>query len=177
MTYNIAGLGLIALVLFGSGCTTLVQDRRNDEMRHRMENQRLRADVDRLSQRLDGVVEAQQDCYREVRTIDDSLQKKGAVTDGRLDALEQQVSGGAAAREAMKRELVGTLSGRITEAINSSPVATQSSENGYEHSVRAGETLSEIAAAYGVTVPALIKANRLTNPDSLRIGQKLFIPE
>jgi LysM repeat protein len=44
------------------------------------------------------------------------------------------------------------------------------------HSVRRGETLSTIAAQYGIDVDALAKANRLGDADLVIIGQKLVIP-
>jgi len=46
-----------------------------------------------------------------------------------------------------------------------------------QHTVRAGETLTVIAARYGVGVQALMQKNKITDPDSLREGQKLAIPE
>jgi len=36
---------------------------------------------------------------------------------------------------------------------------------------------SRTAAAYGVTVRSIVEANDIPNPDRLRVGQKLFIPE
>jgi membrane-bound lytic murein transglycosylase D len=42
--------------------------------------------------------------------------------------------------------------------------------------VRRGDTLSGIAATFGVTVPELVAANELRNRHSLAIGQRLFIP-
>jgi len=47
---------------------------------------------------------------------------------------------------------------------------------GAEHRVRKGETLSEIAASYGVSVRAVKTANNLANADSLSIGQTLQMP-
>jgi len=44
------------------------------------------------------------------------------------------------------------------------------------HVVQAGETLSVIAARYGVTVEAIVAANGLVDPDVLRVGQRLAIP-
>jgi LysM repeat protein len=49
--------------------------------------------------------------------------------------------------------------------------------SGYEHVVKVGETLSQIAAAYKVKAQAIIDANNITNPNTVRPGQKLFIPE
>jgi nucleoid-associated protein YgaU len=45
------------------------------------------------------------------------------------------------------------------------------------HTVSAGETLSQIARAHGVSLKALMKANGITDPDSLLAGQKLTVPE
>lgn len=44
------------------------------------------------------------------------------------------------------------------------------------HKVVKGDTLGEIAKAYGTTVNAIVEANDIKNPDDIRIGQKLIIP-
>lgn len=49
-------------------------------------------------------------------------------------------------------------------------------EAGNVHIVRPGDTLSSIAAQYGVSAQALMAANNLTNPDFIYVGQKLVIP-
>src|SRR5690606_11848779 len=46
----------------------------------------------------------------------------------------------------------------------------------FTHEVRRGETLSQIAAAYGVDVETIVVANELVNPDRLRPGDRLLIP-
>jgi len=46
-----------------------------------------------------------------------------------------------------------------------------------QHTVRAGETLTTIAARYGVGVQALMEKNQISDPKSIREGQKLAIPE
>lgn len=48
---------------------------------------------------------------------------------------------------------------------------------GYEHVVEKGQTLSEIARGYGKSLDAIMKANKITNPSNIRVGQKLFIPD
>ncbi len=53
---------------------------------------------------------------------------------------------------------------------------TPSTVSGIEYVVRAGDTLYGIALRYGVTVQAIVNANNITNPDRLRIGQRLIIP-
>ena len=44
------------------------------------------------------------------------------------------------------------------------------------HVVRAGETLSGIAARYGTTATALAKRNHLKNPNLIVVGQRLKVP-
>ncbi len=44
------------------------------------------------------------------------------------------------------------------------------------HVVKPGETLSQIALRYGVTVDALQTANKITDPNVLLAGQRLVIP-
>ncbi len=49
-------------------------------------------------------------------------------------------------------------------------------DQGGTHVVRSGETLSSIAAKHGVSATALARANGITNPDRIKIGQVLVIP-
>jgi LysM repeat protein len=49
-------------------------------------------------------------------------------------------------------------------------------DSGGTHVVRAGETLSSIAAQHGVSATALARANGITNPDLIRVGQRLVVP-
>lgn len=44
------------------------------------------------------------------------------------------------------------------------------------HTVQAGETLSRIAALYGLSTSALARANGIADPDRIRAGQRLVIP-
>lgn len=45
-----------------------------------------------------------------------------------------------------------------------------------EHRVAPGETLSQIAAGYGVSLGALLQANRIADPNAVFPGQPLLIP-
>ena len=42
--------------------------------------------------------------------------------------------------------------------------------------MQSGDTLSEIAAAYGLPIPAIMEANGITNPDAIFAGQILELP-
>src|SRR6476619_6353489 len=44
------------------------------------------------------------------------------------------------------------------------------------YTVRSGDTLSQIASRYPSSVSALAKANHISNPNLIRIGQKLTVP-
>ena len=42
--------------------------------------------------------------------------------------------------------------------------------------VRSGETLSDIAVRHGVSLSKLMRANGISNPDLVVVGQRLVIP-
>ena len=44
------------------------------------------------------------------------------------------------------------------------------------HIVQPGETLWSIASRYGVAPQAIMRANGITNPNAISVGQRLFIP-
>ena len=104
----------------------------------------------------------------------------------RITALESQLRALDAARERDRKEMIDTLTTRISQVVGASskprPAATASRprtsgpQEGYEHVVEAGQTLSAIASAYNVSSKSIIDANNLANPNALRVGQKLFIP-
>jgi LysM repeat protein len=54
--------------------------------------------------------------------------------------------------------------------------ASSSSTGGRTYVVKKGDYLSRIAAKYGVTVDAIVKANNLKNASLIYAGQKLIIP-
>ena len=64
-----------------------------------------------------------------------------------------------------------TLTPIPTEGPPASPTPTP-----VVHLVRAGESLTLIAAQYGVTVEAIVQANQLSDPNSIYAGQQLIIP-
>ena len=44
------------------------------------------------------------------------------------------------------------------------------------HIVEAGDTLYDLAQKYDTTIEAIVEANDLPDPNSLKLGQKLIIP-
>jgi putative chitinase len=63
----------------------------------------------------------------------------------------------------------------ILTALPAAVMAAPASSGNY-HKVRHGETLSEIAKHYGVTLWALAEANDISNPNHIYAGQHLYIP-
>jgi len=67
------------------------------------------------------------------------------------------------------------LDGVAGSAVASAPSATPAA-GPRTYTVKSGDTLTKIAARFGVKLSALISANRLPNPNLLRVGQVLTIP-
>ncbi len=49
-------------------------------------------------------------------------------------------------------------------------------KSGVKHTIQPGQTLTDVASAYGVSVNQIVKATGLDNPDSIKIGQKVLVP-
>lgn len=101
-----------------------------------------------------------------------------------LSALQRQVQALDAAREKDKREIYDDISKKVASLIKTAtPAAAASrskstgSQTGYEHVVQPGESLSQIAKAYGVKMSVIVSENSLKSADTIRVGQKLFIPD
>ena len=67
---------------------------------------------------------------------------------------------------------------RIAAALGATAVAAMpASVIASTYVVHPGDTLTDIALRHGTTVSALVEANQLANPNLLRIGQLLHIPD
>lgn len=159
------------------GCITLGQDRRNAEMRDRAQVANLRATVQRLEERVEGLATTQQDLYREVDAVRTQLRSNGDDAAARLDRVETSLKSADAAHEQLRKEIVDDITGKMAGMMKQRSASGGGSRNGYEHVVQPGQTLSEIAPAYKSTVAAIVRANKLSSPDNIRVGQTLFIPE
>ena len=184
----LSSLMLIVICCFFSGClTTPASSRRaareredflilQEDMRQlsgRMESMEL--ELDRIQNDLD-YMRSQQKNSEDANIK--YMQSKLAEYDNRLSRM-------STANEKDKKEIIDKLSKQIAEILKTkSSSRTGNRQNrragsgyGYEHEVQPGETLSAIAAAYGVTTRAIIEANDIKNANMLNVGQKLFIPE
>jgi murein DD-endopeptidase MepM/ murein hydrolase activator NlpD len=73
----------------------------------------------------------------------------------------------------LRRESIPPRKGTPTEA---TPGGKQRSGDARLHVIRRGETLSDIAAAHGIDVEALQRANRLSNASHIIVGETLRLP-
>jgi LysM repeat protein len=64
-----------------------------------------------------------------------------------------------------------------TAAATATPAAAPTASGAKTHEMQPGETLTKIAAEYGVTITALQQVNNITDPTKLRAGTVLTIPE
>ena len=177
-----------ALLAGTSGCVTLTNDA--DQMQARED----RLIVQDKMQKLDGRIEGLElEVERLRHDVDASRSGPSPVQplETRLDDLENRIRTVDAARERDKQEIVDKLSRQVAQIVstskssgsssakkqNSKKSASSGSQTGYEHEVQAGETLSAIAGAYGVTTKVILDNNEIKDPNRLRVGQKLFIPE
>ena len=169
---------MLGVALLGSGCETLSgrqQREREARMMHDIAN--LKISVSRLESRLEGIEAGREDIYAQLSQSERKLSKTDAQYRAEIAALENKLAAQEAARERMRKEVVADLSSKMEKIIKSHTRASSYGVSGVEHTVKPGQTLSEIAKAYGVKTKTIIKVNRLKNPDDLRVGQKLIIPD
>jgi septal ring factor EnvC (AmiA/AmiB activator) len=124
----------------------------------------LQGQIDTVEMENARLMQEQQQLRSEVRSYGGQISQ----LNGSMKSLESKQ-----ARE--MQELISRVEGLLKKTVASRPAAPVRG-NGREHIVESGHTLSEIARAYKTTVPAIKRANNLKS-DSIRVGQKLFIPE
>ena len=166
---------LLGMSLCLSGCLTPMMERQEEDARRQSEMEKLKADVYRLSERLNGVAAAQERLQADMQEFRKAAQ--GGNLQDRLAKIENDQKRSEAALASMRQDLVESLSKKMAQIMRVQAAATPAAETGREHVVKPGESLSKIAAAYGVKPEAIVKANGLKNTHALRDGQKLFIPE
>ncbi|MDD5644199.1 MAG: LysM peptidoglycan-binding domain-containing protein [bacterium] len=90
-----------------------------------------------------------------------SLEKK---LDAKIAAVVNEV---AAENEEIRKEIKAVKSAKSRTA----------DQAGDTHTVKSGETLSAIAKSYGVTIVSLMEANDISDPNMIKIGDRIVIPK
>jgi len=187
----------VAVTLFGcvgSGCVTYYEQELTAlEQRRREDLRLLQERVRTVEGRIEGMELELQRIATELESVRRLAASSGdaslKLVQPKLQELEQRLARLDAAREADRQAIVDELSRRVADLLKRATpptparTATTSASRrpgvstGYEHVVQPNETLSAIAAAYGVSVKTIQEANNIPDPSKLRAGQKLFIPE
>jgi LysM repeat protein len=113
-----------------------------------------------------------------LRTDFDAARQEAAVSRQALVDLQGAMVQ-IAERLAMAQEQIQDLTAQREAARQTAREAARkpAPARGGQHTVRPGETLTAIATRYGISVKTLMEANRITDADSIREGQKLTVPE
>lgn len=179
-------IGLLATGL--CGCVSpYAQPQQHRQTAEREDLLIVREEMRRLDGRVEGL-EMQSDRLREeldVARRDGGRDAETSVAALRssIAGLEERLAGLEKARQRDREEILNRVSETVAKLVTTSAPPRKktkprsSSEYGYEHTVGPGETLSAIAQVYDVTTKTIIEANEIVNPDRLRVGQVLFIPE
>ena len=173
----VTGITGTVLVFTMSGCvTTDSQQTQQMLMRQQVELQNMKVEVEHLKGQINDLVSGQENIYRNMSATQSSFEQYTSGINSRMDEITAQLNTLSASREQLKQEIVDKMSKNVTKLIKSQ-VPAHTAQTGIEHTVASGDTLSTIAAAYHVSIKAIIRANNIKNPDHLKVGQKLFIPE
>lgn len=151
-----------------TGCETMHGSSQADRAARTQDHLLIQEQQRRLSGRIESL-------ELEIEQLNRDLVRLREQQDARARSLEQKM-------EADKRDMIARITGEIERLLRQQAAAApapapRTQQHGIEHTVRPGETLSTIAQAYNVTPRVLTEANRIQNPDVLRVGQKLFIPQ
>ena len=138
--------------------------------------------LDRLQAEVEAIQFRQQKLQEDVENLHTQLaelrRQPGGVTAADLDALSTKLKAIDTARERDKQIILDTLSKELASIASGRPASTTPAAAGSAvHEVKAGDTLSSIAKAHGISVDALVKANSIPDPNNLHVGQKLTIPK
>jgi len=171
---------VLGLLLIGCGCETLSgQQQRLAQTRLYNEVATLKVEIQRLEQRLGGLEQEREMLHSQMGALQQALSESDSRRHAELAALHAQLVAQSQAQETMRRELADDLSAKMAKILQSQAAASPSTRKqaGYVHVVKAGQTLSEIAREYNASTAVIVKENNLKNPNDIKVGQELFIPE
>ncbi len=180
----------LGLAFAGAGCATM-QDGDEPPPASQADVNYLREEIRRLNSRLEASESELGRVQGDVMASQSSQPSYASAAQvqsmqTQLDDLQRQIRALDAARAQDKKEIYDDISKKIATLLKSSSTSSSASrpprprsgsQTGIEHVVQPGESLSKIASAYGVKMDVIIEENGLTNADSIRVGQKLFIPD
>lgn len=102
--------------------------------------------------------------------IEEEIEETVDELDQAVDNIEQEVEETTEEIEQEVDEAAEEVEEEIEEEIS------ESDDDLRRHTVAVGQTLTQIAREYDVTVDAIVEANDLANPNVVRVGDVLLIP-
>jgi len=175
---RLAGMG--ASMLLATGCRMLEPAPIFAHQAPQPAPDPLTAEVQALREWRQEVRLNQEQAARDIESLRSRLDALEAALREQQQATETRFHDSDAARAQDREWVVAELARKLTEiqkTLTPPPPPVPARGSGYEHLVKSGETLSEIARAYGVKIEAILKANGLRDANTIRVGQKLFIPD
>jgi LysM repeat protein len=148
--------------------------------RLKLAHEQIGAEAMRTQARLEALEQVNTQLNEQISNLDAQLRATSELRT-EIMTLRREVNSLQADRERMRQEIVDDLSSRISKLMSAQTASAVSAANkkqsGRLHTVERGQSLSVIARAYGTTINAIMKANSMANPDQLKVGQELFIPD
>jgi nucleoid-associated protein YgaU len=171
------GAGMLVL----AGCTTLTPDPVPASARETAVDAGMKGDVKALQEWRQEVRLEQENQARDFEALRKQVRELEAAFREHQQAVKVQFQDLETSREQDKNFIIADLTKKLTTIQGAMtpppPPAGGGSKTGFEHVVKTGETLSVIAKGYKADMNAILKANNLKNANSIKVGQKLFIPD
>ncbi len=98
------------------------------------------------------------------------------TSQGRINGIEGNVDRDVAYKDYPKIIRDAGLNHLDGTSVPSEPSQPQPPEEERVYTVKAGDTLSGIAAKFGTTTEELVRLNNIKNPDLIYVGQKIILP-
>ena len=182
--------GALSLLLL-TGCATYFEEQRMETARQRTETGNQRTEVDQLKARVDALEKLVQYQDANLTALRAENDKQRQEVRDQLVTIDRTFKAYESARDADKQVIIDDLTAKIAKIADMmrpkspssrpQPAPLQNTTSGAgqrrKHVVQTGETLSAIAATYKATVNAIVQANDMKNANSLKVGQRLIIPE
>jgi len=175
MKTMVQAIGMAVVLGILSGCRTWTIDAEDEgPSAETMAIENLRMDMARMKEQLAALDVRFEQLEQQIGAARREGDSGVASQAARLDQLEKGLRTLEADRQRLREEIVNDISGKVATLVNSR--ASASSASGGGHVVEKGESLSQIASKYSVSVKALCAANGITDPNQVRVGQRLTIP-
>lgn len=171
---------IVVLAATVCGCTTPRTQQQAVQVSVQIDN--LNERIEQIRERLDATEDRQDRLSRDIEELQREIQDSARDQGARVTELSNKLNEMDAARARDRKAIIDQISAKMATVIKQqqkrqAPRFSSGSQTGYEHVVKEGQTLSEIASAYGVKADAIARANKLPDRNNIRVGQKLFIPD